>query len=68
MDGGDLGAVHQGAGTTHDESTAFYVAHSVLIVVNFAIALVLGRWGWQVLRANRSGVGADRDAVPAETR
>jgi hypothetical protein len=29
------------------------VAHTVLIVVNFAIAAVLGRLGWRALRSTR---------------
>jgi hypothetical protein len=33
--------------------TGYYVAHSVLIVVNIVIAAVLGRWGWQALRAGK---------------
>ncbi|MET3962195.1 hypothetical protein ABIE44_002129 [Marmoricola sp. OAE513] len=37
-----------------NEKTGYYVAHSILIVVNFVIAAVLGRWGWQALRASRS--------------
>jgi hypothetical protein len=38
--------------TQEDRPTAYYVAHSVLIAVNIVIAVVLGRWGWQALRAN----------------
>ena len=37
--------------TEEDRPTAYYVAHSVLIVVNVAIAAVLGRWGLRALRA-----------------
>lgn len=33
--------------------TGYYVAHSILIVVNVLIAAVLGRWGWQALRAQQ---------------
>lgn len=33
-----------------DRATGYWVAHSVLIVVNFAIAAVLGRLGLKVLR------------------
>ncbi|QBR92097.1 SCO4848 family membrane protein [Nocardioides euryhalodurans] len=36
-----------------DRATGYWVAHSVLIVVNFAIAGVLGRLGWKALRAPR---------------
>lgn len=39
--------------TQEDRSTGYYVAHSILIVVNLVIAAVLGRWGWQALRASR---------------
>lgn len=39
--------------TQEDRPTGYYVAHSVLIVVNVLIAVVLGRWGWQALRAGR---------------
>ena len=39
--------------TQEDRPTGYYVAHSVLIVVNIVIAVVLGRWGWQALRADR---------------
>ena len=34
-----------------DRATGYWVANSVLIVVNFAIAAVLGRLGMKVLRA-----------------
>lgn len=40
--------------TEEDRATGYYVAHSILIVVNIAIALVLGRWGWKAWRATRS--------------
>lgn len=40
--------------TTEDRPTGYYVAHSILIVVNVLIAGVLGRWGWQALKADRS--------------
>lgn len=36
-----------------DRSTGYYVAHVVLIVVNLAIAVVLGRWGWRAWRQDR---------------
>jgi hypothetical protein len=39
-----------------DRSTGYYVAHVVLIVVNLAIAAVLGGIGWRVWRSSdRSG-------------
>jgi hypothetical protein len=34
--------------------TGFYVAHGILIVVNFAIAAVLAVLGWRVWKATRS--------------
>ena len=37
-----------------DRATGYWVAHTVLIVVNFAIAAVLGRLGWRVLTRSRS--------------
>jgi hypothetical protein len=39
--------------TQEDRPTGYYVAHSVLIVVNIVIAAVLGRWGWRALRSSR---------------
>jgi hypothetical protein len=34
-----------------DRATGYWVAHTVLIVVNVAIAAVLGSLGWKALRA-----------------
>ena len=39
--------------TQEDRPTGYYVAHSVLIVVNVVIAVVLGSWGLKALRASR---------------
>ena len=39
--------------TQEDRPTGYYVAHSILIVVNVVIAVVLGRWGWQALKGAR---------------
>jgi len=36
-----------------ERATGYWVAHSVLIVVNFAIAAVLGALGWKALRTTR---------------
>lgn len=36
-----------------DRATGYWVAHSVLIVVNFAIAGLLGSLGWRALRATK---------------
>ncbi len=41
------------ATTEEDRPVGYYVAHTVLIVVNLAIAAVLGRWGVRALRADR---------------
>ena len=38
---------------SENKETGYYVAHSILIAVNFVIAAVLGRWGWQALRASK---------------
>jgi hypothetical protein len=40
--------------TQEDRATSYYVAHSVLIVVNIVIAGVLGRWGLKALRSTRT--------------
>ncbi|MCX6401759.1 MAG: hypothetical protein NTX33_17745 [Propionibacteriales bacterium] len=37
-----------------DRATGYWVAHTVLIVVNFAIAGLLGALGWKALRATRA--------------
>lgn len=39
--------------TEEDRPTGYYVAHTVLIVVNVLIAAVLGSWGLRALRATR---------------
>ena len=36
-----------------DRATGYWVAHTVLIVVNFAIAGLLGALGWKALRATK---------------
>ena len=41
------------ATTEEDRPASYYVAHSVLIVVNLAIDGVLGTWGWKALKATR---------------
>ena len=38
--------------TKEDRPTGYYVAHSVLIVVNIVIAAVLGTWGVKALKAS----------------
>ena len=40
--------------TEEDRATGYYVAHTVLIVVNVLIAVVLGRWGWKALKSAKS--------------
>lgn len=49
-----------------DRATGYWVAHSVLIVVNLAIAVVLGRLGWQAWRAG-AAVPPDRAQSPAQS-
>ncbi|MCW2852191.1 MAG: hypothetical protein JWM84_1855 [Nocardioides sp.] len=36
-----------------DRATGYWVAHTVLIIVNVAIAAVLGSLGWKALKATR---------------
>lgn len=36
-----------------DRATGYWVAHTVLIVVNFAIAGLLGALGWKALKATK---------------
>ncbi|KQT92146.1 hypothetical protein ASG49_09305 [Marmoricola sp. Leaf446] len=44
--------------TEEERPTGYFVAHGVLIVVNLLIAAVLGRWGLQALRAQRTARSA----------
>jgi len=37
-----------------DRATGYWVAHIILIVVNFVIAGLLGALGWKALRATKS--------------
>jgi len=37
-----------------DRATGYWVAHMVLIVVNFVIAGVLGSLGWKALKSDRA--------------
>jgi hypothetical protein len=46
-----------------DRPTGYWVAHSVLIVVNLVIAAVLGRLGFKVWRGPRRASG-DRTTEP----
>ncbi len=43
---------------TTDRPTGYYVAHTVLIVVNLAVAGVLGTVGWRALRARGDAAAA----------
>lgn len=43
---------------TEDRPTGFYVAHTILIVVNFAIAALLAVLGTRALRASRDSQAA----------
>lgn len=36
-----------------DRPAGYFIAHTVLIVVNVAIAVVLGRLGWQAWKATK---------------
>ncbi|WP_183095781.1 SCO4848 family membrane protein [Nocardioides stalactiti] len=36
-----------------DRAAGYWIAHSVLIVVNFLIAALLGSLGWKALRSTR---------------
>ncbi|WP_134738312.1 hypothetical protein [Nocardioides sp. 503] len=36
-----------------DRATGYWVAHTILIVVNVAIAVVLGSLGWKALKATK---------------
>lgn len=47
-----------------DRPTAYWVAHSVLIVVNLAVAAVLARLGYRAWRA--TGGGAERLSGPEQ--
>ncbi len=49
----NLWSAHQAG---EDRPTGYWVAHSVLVVVNIAIAVVLGSLGWKALRAARREV------------
>jgi hypothetical protein len=55
---------------TSDETDKwFYIAHSVLIVGNFAIAALFVRWGWQALKADKAvDSTVDSAGEPVETR
>ncbi len=46
-----------------ERATGYWVAHTVLIVVNFAIAAVLGRLGLRILRGASSDAATDVDRV-----
>ena len=41
-----------------DRPTGYWVAHTVLIVVNLGVAVVLGRLGAQAWRSTRPGIDA----------
>ena len=45
-----------------DRPTGYWVAHIVLIVVNVAIAAVLGRLGWRAWRGSSQTAAAERAA------
>lgn len=39
---------------TEGRPTGYYVAHTVLIVVNLGIAGLLGTWGWKAFKASKA--------------
>jgi hypothetical protein len=39
---------------TSGRPTGYYVAHTVLIIVNLVIAAVLGNWGYRAYQATRT--------------
>lgn len=43
-----------------DRPTGYWVAHTVLIVVNFAIAGILGSLGWKAFKATRAEDARER--------
>lgn len=43
-----------------DRATSYWVAHTVLIVVNMVIAVLLGSLGWRAWRATGRGAGRTR--------
>ena len=49
-----------------DRPTGYWVAHSVLIVVNLVIAVVLARWGWRAWRSPQGS--SDVDAQQGASR
>ncbi|MGA8209208.1 MAG: hypothetical protein WB441_12295 [Nocardioidaceae bacterium] len=58
----NLAAAHAAG---EDRPTGYWVAHSVLIVVNLAVAVVLARLGARAWRSTRSRSDEDRQAVGA---
>lgn len=52
------------ATTEEDRPVGYYVAHTVLIVVNLVIALVLARWGLRALRGSRAGGDSGTPLAP----
>lgn len=48
---------------TEGRPTGYYVAHTILIVVNLLIAALLGTWGVRAYRASQREVKAGRTAA-----
>ena len=48
-----------------DPPTGYWVAHTVLIVVDLVIAVLLARWAWRILRATRAAGPAESAPVDA---
>lgn len=49
-----------------DRPGAYYIAHVVLIVVNLAVAVVLGRLGWRAWKATGSGPRTPQRSTPSD--
>jgi hypothetical protein len=47
-----------------DRPAGYWIAHTVLIVVNFAIAGALGSLGWKALKASRATGADDEERAP----
>ena len=40
--------------TTEDRPTGYYVAHTILVIVNLLIAALLGTWGVRAYKASKA--------------
>ncbi len=48
---------------TEGRPTGYYVAHTVLIIVNLLIAVLLGTWGYRAYKASRSTGSRSEEAA-----